>query len=78
MSTDNIHSQHKLSELISILEKVKEEHGDVPVVYWDQRWTVTFEDFTDQVLWPVRGHLYFGGFKNEGTFFHKDDPVISK
>ena len=72
-----IHSQHKLSELISILEKIKEENGDLPIVYWDQRFTVTFDDFEDQALWLVRGHLYFGGFRTEGSQFYKDDPVIN-
>ena len=76
-STQPIHSQHKISELIAILENIKEEHGDLPIVYWEQRWTVTFDDFDEQALWVIRKHLYFGGFKTEGSQFYKDDPVIS-
>lgn len=73
----SIQSQHKISELITILERIKNEQGDIPIVYWDNRYTVVFEDFEEQVLWLVRGHLYFGGFSKEGSAYNKRDPVIT-
>lgn len=77
MSEECIKPQHHISELITILERIKSDHGDLPIVYWDNRWTVTFEDFEDQALWLVRGHLYFGGFSREGSEFNRHDPVIT-
>ena len=76
MSIPVIHSQHKLSELISLLEVIKEHEGDLPVVYWDQNTTVTFNDFADQALFIEKGHLYFGGFHLEFSKCYNDDPVV--
>jgi hypothetical protein len=75
----SIHSQHKISELISILMTVKDEFGDLPVVYWDQGVVATFDDFAEQVLTITEdNHLYFGGFHHDASHFYNDDPNVSE
>lgn len=53
MSANDIHSQHKLSELISILQNIKDDHGDLPVVFVSRVCCFIFDDFADQALWLV-------------------------
>lgn len=67
-------SQHKLSELIAFLQTIKEENGDLNVVYWDQESSVTFEDFSS-ALEVKNDYLYFGGFHVNGDNFHDDDNL---
>lgn len=69
-----VSTQHKISELITILETIQKRECDLPVVYWDQFQTITFNDFTDQALYFANGYMYFGGFLRNGSHFHDDDP----
>lgn len=68
--------QHKLSELITLLQTIKEEKGDIGVVYWDQGISVTFNDFSD-VLQVKDDYLYFGGFHVNGDKFCTNDSNIA-
>lgn len=64
-------SQHTISELIGILETIRNTHGDLDVVYWDQDQSVTFDNFTDDTVQVRDEKLYFGGFHVNGSNFHK-------
>lgn len=75
----SIRPQHNLSELIAILETVKDQFGDLPVVYFDQGITFTFDDFADQVLTITEdNNLYFGDFHNNSSKVHRDDLHVSE
>lgn len=64
-------SQHTISELIDILETIRNTHGDLDVVYWDQDQSVTFDKFTDDAVQVRDEKLHFGGFHVNGSNFHK-------
>lgn len=73
--SEHIHPQHKLSDLIGFLQKQLTDHGDLPVVYWDQDSSVTFSDITH--LTQIKDEiLYFGGFHVNGSRFCEFDPFI--
>lgn len=67
-NTNNSLSQHKISDLISILSNIKNEHGDLNIIYWDQDMAVKFKNFDDAIILN-NNSLLFGGFHNNGTEF---------
>jgi hypothetical protein len=73
---NHVHPQHKISDLIQVLTEKMNQHGDIPIVYWDQCSTVNFSNISN--LTTVKdGVLYFGGFHMNGDIFCEFDPFIS-
>lgn len=65
-----INSQLKISELEQLLADARQTYGDVPLVFWDQEQSVTFNRPKSVLLWnsTVRA-LYLGGFHVNGDKF---------
>ncbi len=67
-------TQLKISDLINNLNKLKEKHGDLGVLFWDQECACKFKEFSDfcdidkQYQQAV---LLFGGFHVNGCDFRK-------
>jgi hypothetical protein len=58
--------QHKISDLINILKDIEQEHGDLPIIYWDHNMACKFSDPKD-IFVINNGILELGGFLNKGS-----------
>ena len=75
--SNHLHSQQSLSELIQYLEKIRSEHGDLPIIYWDQSVSACFHSMSDFVsVQSEVGHVYIGGFHVNGSKFCASDPIV--
>lgn len=69
----HLHPQCSLSTLISHLQSVQSKHGDLPVIFWDQNFSVVFDNL-DHLTRIKLNHVYIGGFHVNGDNFCNLDP----
>lgn len=65
---------HKLGELITLLQNIKAQEGDLPVIYWDQFSTVKMAP--DELVQIHDSIVYFGGFHVNGAQFNEHDRNV--
>ena len=67
-----------LADLIARLTRLQEQHGNLPVVYWDQHIAVKMNP--EHLVAVADRTLYFGGFHVNGDEFgpQDEDPNIAR